>query len=111
MIPGALFAVLFCYIFLVASTVASPMVRDTLQLVNYFGVGLRNASGKFKLLYENSNDTESDTASTAPVRTSNRWTVQHDGLFAVNVAFGQYVERHSRIHSLLVRSSEISGQA
>jgi len=32
-IPNALFAVLFFTFFLVASAVASPMVRDALQLV------------------------------------------------------------------------------
>jgi len=37
MIPNALFAVVFFNVFLVASAVASPMVRDALQLVNDFG--------------------------------------------------------------------------
>ena len=42
LIPDALFAELLCNIFLspAASTVASPMVCDALQLVNDFGVGL-----------------------------------------------------------------------
>ena len=40
MIPNALFAVLFCNVFLIASAVclSSLMVRDALHLVNDFGV-------------------------------------------------------------------------
>ena len=76
-----------------AACLASPMVRDSLQLVNEFGV-LCNASGKFKLLFANiaSCDHDSDCASTAPVRNikplcPTRWLVR---LPAVNATLNQY---------------------